>query len=189
MALTQQAGFNLTPKQRAFANAYIETGSAPEAAMSAYNCSNRNSARVMAHRNLNNVKVQAYLSSQVTDKVLVDKGIKALKDGLDATKFIKLGKGKVMQVPDNQARLKAAMFYLKLVMNLPTGIETQETASASDDEYWELWYMEEHGGRRPTASELEKFKKARDDADLEETQTRLFSSEKRLVSFNPKDFE
>ena len=84
--------FHLTPKQRAFANAYIETGSAPEAAISAYNCSSRNSARVMAHRNLNNVKVQAYLSSQVTDKVLVDKGIKALKDGLDATKFIKLNK-------------------------------------------------------------------------------------------------
>ena len=184
MALTQQAGFNLTPKQRAFANHYIETGSAPEAAMRAYDCSNRNSARVMAHRNLNNAKVQAYLSFQVTDTVLVDKGIKALKDGLDATKFIKLGKGKVMQVPDNQARLKAAMFYLKLVMNLPTGIET---ASASDDDYWEAWYMEEHG-RTPTESELEKFKEARNDADVEETQTRLFSSKKRHVSFNPKDF-
>jgi len=180
-------GFNLTPKQRAFANAYIETGSAPEAALSAYNCSNRNSARVMAHKTLNNAKVQDYLSSKVTDTVLVDKGIKALKDGLDATKFIKLGKGKVMQVPDNQARLRAAMFFLKLVMNLTQGIETQETAS--DDDYWEAWYMQEHGGGRPTPSELEKFKEARDDEDLEETQTRLFSSENRLVSFNPKDFE
>ena len=47
-----------------------------------------------------------------------------------------------MQVPDNQARLRAAMFYLKLVMNLPTGIDT---ASASDDDYWEVWYMQEHG--------------------------------------------
>ncbi len=186
MALTQQAGFNLTPKQRAFANAYIETGSAPEAALSAYSCSSRNSARVMAHRNLNNAKVQSYLSFQVTDTVLVDKGIKALKDGLDATKFIKLGKGKVMQVPDNQARLRAAMFYLKLVMNLPTGIDT---ASASDDDYWEAWYMQEHGGSRPTPSELQKFKEARDDADVEEAQIRLFSSEKRLVSSNPKDLE
>ncbi len=178
--------FNLTPKQRAFANHYIETGSAPEAAMRSYNCSNRNSARVMAHRNLNNAKVQAYLSSQVTDKVLVDKSVRALKDGLDATKFIKLNKV-IMQVPDNMARLKAVEFYIKLVMNLPTGIETQETAS--DDDYWEAWYMQEHGGRRPTESELEKFKEARDDADLEETQTRLFSSENHLVSSNPKDFE
>jgi len=188
MTLRQYPGFNLTPKQRAFANHYIETGSAPEAAMRAYGCSNRNSARVMAHRNLNNAKVQDYLSFQVADKVLIDKGIKVLQESLDATKFIKLNKI-TMQVPDNQARLKAAMFYLKLVMNLPTGTETQETASASDDDYWEVWYMQEHGGRRPTASELERFKEARDDEDLEETQTRLFSSEKRHVSFNPKDLE
>jgi len=176
MTLTQQPGFNLTPKQRAFANAYIETGSAPEAALSAYDCSNRNSARVMAHRNLNNAKVQDYLSSQVADKVLMDKGIKVLQECLDATKFIKLNKV-TMQVPDNQARLRAAMFFLKLVMNLPTGIET---ASASDDDYWEDWYMHEHDGRRPTASELEKFKEAMDDADLEETQARLFSSQSAL---------
>lgn len=182
MALTQSEGFNLTPKQRAFANAYIETGSAPEAAMRAYDCSNRNSARVMAHRTLNNAKVQAYLSSQVADKELVDKSVRALKDGLDATKFIKLNKV-IMQVPDNMARLKAVEFYIKLVMNLPTGIETA-SASASDDDYWEVWYMEEHNGRRPTASELEKFKEAMNDADVEETQTRLFSSEKRHVSFN-----
>ncbi len=89
-----------------------------------------------------------------------------------------------MQVPDNQARLRAVMFYLKLVIILPTGIET-----ASDDDYWEVWYMQEHDGRRPTASELEEFKEARDDADVEETQSQLFSSKKPHVSFNPKDFE
>ncbi len=93
-----------------------------------------------------------------------------------------------MQVPHNQARLRAVEFYFKLVMNLTQGSGTQETASASDDDYWEVWYMQEHGGRRPTASELENFKEAMDDADLEETQARLFSSEKHLVSFNPKDF-
>ncbi len=179
-------GFNLTPKQRAFANAYIETGSAPEAAMRAYDCSNRNSARVIAHRNLNNAKVQDYLSSQVADKVLIDKGIKVLQESLHATKFIKLN-SVIMQVPDNQTRLRAVEFCIKLIMNLTQGSETQETASASDDDYWEAWYMQEHGGRKPTASELEKFKEARDDA--EETQTRLFSSKKRHVSFNPKDFE
>ncbi len=92
MTLRQYPGFNLTPKQRAFANHYIETGSAPEAAMRAYDCSNRNSARVMAHRNLNNAKVQDYLSSQVADTVLIDKGIKVLQESLHATKFIKLNK-------------------------------------------------------------------------------------------------
>ncbi len=177
MALTQQPDFNLTPKQRAFANAYIETGSAPEAALNAYNCSSRNSARVMAHRTLNNAKVQAYLSSQVTDKVVVDNAIDTLIRQIHATKFMKVG-NKVIQVPDNMARLKAVEFYIKLVMNLPTGIETQETAS--EDDYWETWYMQEHGGMRPTASELEKFKEARDDVGVEEAQTCLFSSQSAL---------
>lgn len=178
MTLRQYPGFNLTPKQRAFANHYIETGSAPEAALSAYNCSNRNSARVMAHRTLNNAKVQAYLSSQVADRVLIDKGIKVLKESMNATKLIKLGKGDIREWPDNQTRLRAVEFYFKLVMNLTQGIETQETAS--DDDYWEAWYMQEHDGRKPTESELEKFKEARDDEDLEETQTRLFSSQSAL---------
>jgi len=129
----------------------------------------------MAHRNLNNAKVQAYLSFQVTDKVVVDKAIDTLIRQIHATKFMKVG-NKVLQVPDNQARLRAIEFHLKLIMNLPTGIETD---SASDDDYWEGWYMEEHG-RRPTASELEEFKEARNDADLEETQTRLFSSQSAL---------
>jgi len=176
MALTHQPRSNLTPKQRAFANAYIETGSAPEAAISAYNCSSRNSARVMAHRTLNNAKVQDYLSSQVTDKGLMDKAIDTLIRQIHATKFMKVG-NKVIQVPDNQARLRAVEFYFKVVMNLTQGIQTQETAS--DDDYWEAWYMQEHG-RRPTESELEKFKEARDYADVEEAQTRLFSSQSAL---------
>jgi len=48
----------LTPKQQAFVQHYIETGSAPEAAMRAYNCSSRNAARVMAHRNRRNPKIK-----------------------------------------------------------------------------------------------------------------------------------
>jgi len=51
----QELGRNLTSKQRNFVQYYIETGgSGPEAAMRAYNCSSRNSARVIAHRNLHN---------------------------------------------------------------------------------------------------------------------------------------
>ena len=118
MIFTQSEGFNLTPKQRAFANAYIETGSPPEAAMIAYNCSNRNSARVIGHRNLHNPKIQEYLSSQVADTVLADMAIKQLTDQLKATKRIKLGRHGVMEVPDWQARLKAAELFFKLVMSL-----------------------------------------------------------------------
>ena len=60
--LREEAGLNLTPKQRGFVEYYIETGSAPDAAMLAYDCTSRASARVLAHRNLNNPKVQAFLA-------------------------------------------------------------------------------------------------------------------------------
>ena len=177
--------FHLTPKQRAFAHAYIETGSAPEAALSAYDCSNRNSARVIGHRNLRNPKIQACLQERLLTMEMVDEAVSRLWELMHATKLVNIGNGKTIQVSDNMISLKAVVFYLKLVMNLPMGIET---ASASDDDYWEDWYRDEHGGRKPTASELEKFKEARNDADVEETQTRLFSSKKRHVSCNPKDF-
>ena len=46
-------GLNLRPQQRACVDAYIETGgNAPEAALRAYNCSSRDSARVIACHNL-----------------------------------------------------------------------------------------------------------------------------------------
>ena len=106
---------NLTPKQRAFAHAYIETGSAPEAAMRVYDCSNRNSARVIAHRNLHNPKIQEYMSSQVADMVLAKKSIKRLDELMDARKLIKLGRHGVMEVPDNQARGNALELYCKLL--------------------------------------------------------------------------
>ena len=61
MTLREKAGLNLTPKQRAFIQYYIETGgSGPEAAMRAYNCSSRNSARVIAHRR-HNPKIIAFI--------------------------------------------------------------------------------------------------------------------------------
>ncbi len=109
---------NLTPKQKAFANHYIETGSPPEAAMIAYDCSSRNVARVIAHRNLHKPKIQAYLSSQVADIVLADKSLKRLDEQMNATKLIKLGRHGVKEVPDWQARLKAADLFFKLIMNL-----------------------------------------------------------------------
>ena len=67
MTLREQAGYNPTPKQWAFVEYYIESrGNAPEAAMRAYSCSDRAIARVIAHRNLNNPKVLAFLDRVLT---------------------------------------------------------------------------------------------------------------------------
>jgi len=107
---------NLTPKQRAFVHYYIETCSAPEAAMIAYNCSSRNSARVIAHRNLNNPKILAYIESLLADHNLEKKTARALGEGLRATKVIVTDRktGERIEFPDHKVRIKTAMIVLKV---------------------------------------------------------------------------
>ena len=122
MALTQEVGFNLTPKQRAFADAYIKTGSAPEAALSAYNCSNRNSARVMGHKTRHNPKVRAYLQDQVLEETLVNEGVESLREALKANKMITNRRGEIVDTwPDWGNRIKAATHLLKLIQELTNG--------------------------------------------------------------------
>ncbi len=119
MTLTQQPGFNLTPKQRAFANAYIQTGSAPEAALSAYNCSNRNSARVMGHKARHNPKVRAYMQEQVLEETLVNEGVESLRQALKANKVITNKRGEIVDTwPDHGNRIKAAVHLFKLRQEL-----------------------------------------------------------------------
>jgi len=122
MALTQQAGFNLTPKQRKFADAYIKTGSAPEAALSAYNCSSRNSARVMGYKARHNPKVRAYLQDQVLTETLVNEGVESLREALKADKVITNRRGEVVDTwPDHGNRIKAAIHLFKLIQELTNG--------------------------------------------------------------------
>ena len=122
MALTQEVGFNLTPKQRAFADAYIKTGSAPEAALSAYNCSNRNSARVMGYKARHNPKVRAYMQEQVLEETLVNEGVESLRQALKADKMITNRRGEVVDTwPDYGNRIKAATHLFKLIQELTNG--------------------------------------------------------------------
>ena len=75
----------LTPKQRAFCDAYIKCGgNAPDAAQQAYNCSSRNSARVMAHRCLHNPQVQQYLGQLMMQSGMVQKAINYLLEAMEA---------------------------------------------------------------------------------------------------------
>ncbi len=122
MALTHEPACNLTPKQKAFADAYIKTGSAPEAALSAYNCSNRNSARVMGHKARHNPKVRAYMQEQVLTETLVDEGVESLRQGLKANKMITNRRGEIVDTwPDWGNRIKAAIHLLKLIQELSAG--------------------------------------------------------------------
>ncbi len=122
MVLTQEAGFNLTPKQRAFADSYIKIGSAPEAALSAYNCSNRNSARVMGYKARHNPKVRAYMQELVLTETLVNEGVESLRQSLKANKVITNRQGEVVDTwPDWGNRIKAATHLLKLIQELTNG--------------------------------------------------------------------
>ena len=113
MTLRDEAGLNLTPKQLKFVEAYVETrGNAPEAALQAYNCSNRNSARVIAHRNLNNPKVVAYLKRVLLQHGAVDKVAKTLLDSLDANTIYR---GETTDLPDHQTRPKGAVEIAKMM--------------------------------------------------------------------------
>ena len=122
MTLTQEAGFDLTPKQKAFADAYIKTRSAPEAALSAYNCSNRNSARVMGYKARHNPKVRSYMQEQVLTETLVDEGVESLRKALKANKMITNRQGEVVDTwPDWGNRIKAATHLFKLIQELTNG--------------------------------------------------------------------
>ncbi len=122
MALTQEAVFNLTPKQRKFADAYIKTGSAPEAALSAYNCSNRNSARVMGYKARHNPKVRSYMQELVLTETLVDEGVESLRKAIRANKMITNRQGEVVDTwPDWGNRIKAATHLFKLIQELTNG--------------------------------------------------------------------
>ncbi len=122
MALTQEVGFNLTPKQKKFADAYIKTGSAPEAALIAYNCSNRNSARVIGHKARHNPKVRFYMQEQVLTETLVDEGVESLRKALRADKMITNRRGEIVNTwPDWGNRIKAATHLFKLIQELTNG--------------------------------------------------------------------
>ncbi len=104
---TLPPGFDLTAKQRAFADAYIETGgNAAEAADLAYNCSNPDSPRVIACHNLKNPKVRTYLDSVIMVNEVPDAALQSLKESLFADKPLKL-RGQVKMVPDETARARA----------------------------------------------------------------------------------
>lgn len=55
----------LTKKQKEFANAYLETGNATEAAHKVYDVTTRHSAEVIGSENLRKPEIMAYLDSHV----------------------------------------------------------------------------------------------------------------------------
>ncbi len=179
---------NLTPKQKAFANHYIETGSPPEAAMIAYDCSSRNVARVIAHRNLHNAKIRAYLQEQLLTQDLVDESVATLRRALTATKPVSVN-GETVEWPDTTNQVKTAEHLLRLAMKFTdvTKETNNMTAEEYDDQYYRQWFIGENK-REPSKKELADFKDSVIDVEAEAVQEWAFRSEKVAVSLKPSDF-
>lgn len=111
----------LTPKQRTFVAAYIETGSGPDAAIRAYNCRSRNSARVLAHRNLHNPKIVAAIEEVLAKHGVHLKAVDALNGALEATKTVYTDPktGERIEGPDHRTRLAAADKVFKMLDAYP----------------------------------------------------------------------
>ena len=84
--------------------------------MCAYNCSSRNSARVMAHRNLHNPKIIAFIESFLSRHNLLDQAARALGEGLRATKVVIINQitGESSEFPDHAIRIDTAKTVFKV---------------------------------------------------------------------------
>jgi hypothetical protein len=104
--------YNITKKQKDYADNLIETGSPVESAMRSYDCGSREMARVLAFRNSKNEKIQAYIDAMLQLNDTVGKSVRVLDEALDANI---MHKGEETALPDHQTRLKASKQTLTLV--------------------------------------------------------------------------
>ncbi len=154
---TLPPGFDLTSKQRAFADAYLETGgNGRKAALQAYDCSSPESASVLAHKTLNNPKVVAYLNYHFLRHDMPDAVVESLKGSLSATKIIKVG-GEYQEVPDHTAQLKANDQIAKIMDLYPDPKDATPSEPLSKEEYWMMRFMGAHARVPRTRKELETF--------------------------------
>ena len=149
-SLSEALSRRLTPKQIRFCREYIKTlGNGPEAVLWSYNCSNRNSARVIAHRLLHKPRVQEYLQWVLPKLGILDPALDAVTDALKAEKPF-FQEGKPAQVPNHPVRLHAAEMVFKLVGAFDkidrSSPEYQYCADLMDEQPLEVCrYMAEHG--------------------------------------------
>ncbi len=113
----------LTPKQRKFCHQLFAGFPPSEAAWRAYDCSTRNSAQVLACRNLQKPEIRKYIGRQLIENRLPAASFEVLEDALGASLIIN---GRLTEVPDHEMRTRAANLIidlLKLAQNAKQEIE------------------------------------------------------------------
>lgn len=77
----------LTRKQAKFTDEYIKTGNGSKSAMVAYETDSPDSAKTIAHKNLNNNKIQTVIAQALAKKKITEDTIaQKIADGLEAKK-------------------------------------------------------------------------------------------------------
>ena len=105
--------YNLTKKQKIYADHLLESSSPVEAALEAYDCKNTKVARDIAYLNNKSERIRSYLEAKLSINDTVGKAVTALDDALEAKVVFQ---GEQTGVPDHNTRLKASKQTLGLVM-------------------------------------------------------------------------
>lgn len=105
-----------TLKERTFAKEYPATGNATEAAMRAYDCSTRDSARSLGAQTLAKLSMANLLRDAGIDEQTI---ITTLQQGLHATRTHKSGEGTLTTQPDFYVRHRYLETAIKLLDRQP----------------------------------------------------------------------
>jgi hypothetical protein len=155
--------YNLTKKEKDFADQLIETGSPREAALRAYDCSSKESASEIAYRNSKNEKIQSYIDAMLQLDDTVGQSVRALNDALKANI---VHQGEQTDIPNHTVRLKASKQTHQLVVPKESGprnvhLENHEhhTHFSFGDDVPKvvLEWIVENKGRWPTEPEFKRL--------------------------------
>jgi len=176
----------MTDKQKGWCELVLAGKNRTAAAREAYPNANPQTATKLAVKNGRSANCQRYIELSLMTKGLIDKGVKVLDEQLRATKLVPVSMNGMEEVPDNQARGRAAATLFKLVKDFspPSKEITGMLEVDEDTRYFTEWYMQEHDGRKPTEKQLKEFREANETSS--EVTALLYSSEKTPFSMNPK---
>ena len=155
--------YNLTKKQKVFADELIECGSPTEAARRAYDCKNDQVAHTLGVRNSNHAHIQSYIEAQFELNGTVSKSLKVVDDALDANLSFQ---GVATSSPDHQTRLKASKQAMELVQpkeKLPKSLHLERHEHKHYSFGMDIpksvlqWIAGEGKGRWPTEEEFKRL--------------------------------
>jgi hypothetical protein len=164
--------YQLTPKQKKFADELLTGNSINGAAKVAYDATNKDSNSSIGHKTLALSNVQAYINFRCYREGLIDAPLDAYKEAFGAIKIIRDRNGKeVARDPDWSSRLHAADSIVRIlgigrIKNGSAGngqhgdtINITPETELTEEEYWNIKFVAANDGQIPNKRELAAFRK------------------------------